>query len=98
MKNVVPLLFSLFFFFALEYEAKKAAKKSQNDILHVKTSLYVKNLRDPTEKKFTKKVTYPPFAGIPSIYDMTQEHDEGQGLTSFDKDFDPFPLFIRKSS
>ena len=99
MKNVVPLLFSLFFVCSvcLEYKAKNGKKITERHPSCQNKSV-CKELARSCRKKFTKKVIYPPFAGIPSIYDMTQEHDEGQGLTSFNKDFDPFLLFIRKSS
>ena len=43
----------------------KNSEKSQNNILHVKTSPYVKIKQDPVKKNktnFTKKAIYSPFA------------------------------------
>ena len=64
--------FAVCFFFALTQFwscislkwSKNSEKKSQNDILHVKTSPYVKKKQDPVEKKSPKSDIYP-FCGKP---------------------------------
>ena len=46
--------------------------KSQNDILHVNTSPYVKIEQDPGKRQnFTGKAIYAPFASSPSFVLIT---------------------------